>query len=68
MKRFIYLLFVAAVIAACAPKEPQYNITGKIAGADSVTFILQKRVAGKAVKLDSAMVLKGEFKIKGGAV
>lgn len=55
-------------MASCAPKEPQYNITGKIAGADSVTFILQKRVEGKTVKVDSAMVLKGEFKIKGGSV
>lgn len=68
MKKIIYLAFIAAVITACAPKEPQFNITGKIAGADSVTFILSKRVAGKTVKVDSAMVLKGEFKIKGGAV
>jgi peroxiredoxin len=68
MKKLIYLLFIVAIIAACAPKEPHFNITGKIAGADSVTFILQKRVAGKPVKIDSAMVLKGEFKIKGGAV
>lgn len=57
-------------MAACTstPKVPHYNITGKIAGADSVTFILQKRFEGKIVKVDSAMVLKGEFKIKGGAV
>jgi peroxiredoxin len=68
MKKSIYLLFFAAIMASCAPKEPHFNITGKIAGADSVTFILQKRVEGKTVKVDSAMVLKGEFKIKGGAV
>jgi peroxiredoxin len=70
MKKIIYLLFIAAVMAACTttPKEPHYNITGKIAGADSVTFILQKREAGKYIKMDSAIVLKGEFKIKGGSV
>jgi peroxiredoxin len=68
MKKLFYLLFIAAIMAACSPREPQYTITGKIAGADSVTFILQKRIAGKTVRLDSAMVLKGEFKIKGGAV
>jgi len=65
MKKIIYLVFIAAVMAACAPKEPQFNITGKIADADSVTFILQKRVDGKTVKLDSAVSLNGVFKIKG---
>ena len=65
MKKIIYLVFIAAVMAACAPKEPQFNITGKIADADSVTFILQKRVDGKTVKLDSAISLNGVFKIKG---
>lgn len=68
MKKTISLFIAAAIIAACTQKEPHYNITGKIAGADSVTFILQKREAGKNVKLDSAMVVKGEFKIKGGKV
>jgi peroxiredoxin len=71
MKKVTYLIIVAAVMATCtsAPEKPHFNITGKITGApDSSTFILQKRVPGKYVKLDSAMVLKGEFKIKGGAV
>jgi hypothetical protein len=45
MKRFIYLLIGAALLAACtsAPKTPHYTITGKIKGADSITFVLQKR-------------------------
>lgn len=70
MKKFIYLFIAAALIAACssAPKAPHYNITGKITGADSITFVLQKIVAKKTVKLDSAMVLKGEFIMKNGAV
>jgi peroxiredoxin len=70
MKKLIYLLFATAIMAGCTttPKTPHYNITGKIAGADSISFILQKRVAGRNVKLDSALVLKGGFKIKGGAV
>jgi peroxiredoxin len=70
MKKFIFLFIAAVVIVACTstPKVPHYNITGKITGADSVTFILQKRVSGKVVKLDSAVQLKGEFKIKGGTV
>jgi peroxiredoxin len=70
MKKFIYLFIAAALIAACtsAPKAPHFTITGKIKGADSITFVLQKRAPGKYVKIDSAMVVKGEFKIKGGAV
>jgi peroxiredoxin len=70
MKKIVYLLFIAAGITACtsAPKGPHFTITGKVSGADSVTFILQKRLEGKTVKVDSAMALKGEFKIQGGKV
>jgi peroxiredoxin len=70
MKKLLYLLLATVVLASCstAPKAPHFNITGKISGADSVTFILQKRVDGKIVKVDSAMVLKGQFVIKGGSV
>jgi peroxiredoxin len=70
MKKFVYLLFAAAIMTACTSKPgvPHYNITGKIGGADSVTFILMKKVEGKGVIVDSAMVLKGKFTIKGGAV
>jgi len=70
MKKLIYLLFAAAIMTACTttPKEPHFTITGKIAGADSVTFVLQKRVDQKTVRVDSATVLKGEFKIKGGSI
>ena len=70
MKKIIYLSIAAALITACSssPKTPHYTITGKISDADSVTFLLQKRAGGKTVTLDSAMVLKSAFKIKGGAV
>jgi peroxiredoxin len=70
MKNLFHLLFFAIFTAACttSPRVPHYTITGKIAGADNVTFYLQKRVEGKIVKVDSAIVLKGEFKITGGAV
>jgi peroxiredoxin len=70
MGKFIYLFLAAAIMAACTstPEKPHYNITGKITGADSVTFILQMSVNGKNVKLDSASVVNGKFQIKGGAV
>ena len=55
------------IVAACS-KEPRYVINGRIEGADSVTFLLQKREEGRMVTIDSAMALKGSFKMKGGAV
>lgn len=70
MKKIIYLFLVAVVTGGCntTSKGPHYTISGKIAGADSVTFLLQKRVSGKWERMDSAVVIKGQFKIKGGAV
>jgi peroxiredoxin len=70
MKKLLYLLIIAALMFSCKTKvkEPYYVIKGKIVGADSITFILQKRVSGKFVRLDSAVEVKGEFKIKGGSI
>lgn len=68
MKRLAFMIIAAALIAACGKKEPHYVITGNIDGADSVTFLLQKRVSGNTVVLDSAMVLNGKFVMKGGKV
>lgn len=70
MKRILYLLAVAALFSLCDPKPeaPHYVINGKLAGADSITVILQRREAGKFVRLDSVVVVKGEFKIEGGSV
>jgi peroxiredoxin len=65
MKKIVYLVIIGALIVSCKSKGPQFVLKGKIAGADSVTFILQERVPGKYVKLDSAVVVKGEFTLKG---
>ncbi len=68
MRRLLYLIILTAVAVSCTSKEPHYVINGKIEGADSVTFLLQKRESGNYVKLDSATVVNGEFTIKGGKV
>jgi len=70
MKKIAIFLFAAAILSACstAPKGPHFTVTGKIKGSDSAIFILTKRVEGKNVKVDSAMAIKGQFIIKGGAV
>lgn len=67
MKKIFLLLSVITIITACS-KEPRYTIKGKIEGADSVTFYLQKREAGGLVTLDSALARNGSFRIKGGTI
>ena len=67
MKKPYYLFVIASLIVACS-SEPHYVINGKIDGADSVRFILQKREAGQNIIIDSAVAYKGMFKMKGGAV
>jgi peroxiredoxin len=67
MKKLLILTLIALVFAACST-GPHYVISGNIDGADSVKFLLQKRVNGKMVTLDSAVALKGSFKMKGGSV
>ncbi|MDX9725350.1 MAG: TlpA disulfide reductase family protein [Bacteroidales bacterium] len=67
MKRILTISVLILIVAACS-KEPRYVINGKIDGADSITFLLQKREAGRMVTIDSVMALKGSFKMKGGAV
>jgi peroxiredoxin len=67
MKKLFCLVFIITLIAACST-EPHYVINGSIEGADSVTFLLQKRVDGRMVNLDSALAVRGSFKMKGGSV
>ena len=67
MKKIIYLLVISILIASCS-SEPHYVVKGNIEGSDSITFYLQKREAGKAVNIDSAVSKKGSFTLKGGKV
>jgi peroxiredoxin len=67
MKKLVYLLVIASIVGACSSK-PHYVIKGKIEGSDSITFLLQKREAGKYITLDSAVSKKGTFTMKKGAV
>lgn len=67
MKKIAYLFAAVLLMAACST-EPHYVVTGNITDGDSVVVVLQKRVSGETVIIDSAMILNGEFTIKGGAV
>ena len=66
MKKIIYLI-ISVVLISCSTK-PHYTVKGKITGSDSITFYLQKRVAGKIVSIDSAVSKKGSFTMKGGVI
>lgn len=63
MKKSICLLVFAGSISFCYAQIPKYEVTGKIDGAEGITFILQKNVAGEIVQLGSARVTNGTFKI-----
>jgi peroxiredoxin len=67
MKKITNILAAILVLASCTPK-PHYTVTGNIAGSDSIKFYLMKIDGGKTITMDSALSLKGTFRIKGGAV
>ncbi len=64
MKKIIYLFVSVALMVACT-SEPHFVVKGNIEGSDSVTFMLQSRVSGKIVTLDSAVSDKDIFKMSG---
>ena len=71
MKRHTSLLFLIGVLSfttIATAQNPNYEITGKIEGAEGVKFTLQKTVSGKVVYLDTVEVKNGMFKIIGVSV
>ncbi|MDE5702131.1 MAG: DUF4369 domain-containing protein, partial [Bacteroides sp.] len=65
MKKFTYLLAVAAMMTACSGNKG-YVVTGTVeGGADGETVYLQKREKRNLVKLDSAVITNGTFTFKG---
>jgi peroxiredoxin len=68
MKKIFCLLAAAGLIASSSAQVPHYEVTGKIDGAEGVTFILQQNIKGKMVNTDTAVVVKGMFRITGGSV
>ena len=65
MKKFTYLLAVAAMMTACSGNKG-YVVTGTVeGGADGETVYLQKREKRNLVKLDSAVITNGTFTFEG---
>ena len=66
MKKFTYLLAVAAVFTACNSGNNGYTVTGTVEGAaDGDTVYLQTAEGRQLVKLDSAVITNGTFTFKG---
>ena len=68
MKNRIY--FFAAIIeftimSSTFSQQTGYEITGRIEGAEGITFTLQKSSAGKTIYLDTAKVVDGMFRMTG---
>ena len=66
MKKFTYLLAVAAVCTACNSGNNGYTVTGTVEGAaDGDTVYLETVKGRQFVKLDSAVIKGGTFTFKG---
>lgn len=66
MKKFTYLLAVAAVFTACNSGNNGYTVTGTVEGAaDGDTVYLETVEGRQFVKLDSAVIKDGTFTFKG---
>ena len=65
MKKLIYLLAAAAVMAACSDNKG-YTVTGTVEGAaDGDTVYLKKAEGRQLVSLDSTVITNGTFTFKG---
>ena len=65
MKKLIYLLAAAAIMAACSDNKG-YTVTGTVEGAaDGDTVYLKKAKGRQLVSLDSTVITNGTFTFKG---
>ncbi len=67
MKKLAFLILLVLAMVACTTGK-NYVITGEIDGGDNITMVLQTRVSGETVLIDSAVVTDGKFTIQGGSV
>lgn len=66
MKKFTYLLAVAATFAACNSGNSGYIVTGTVEGAANGDTVYLQKVEGRSlVKIDSAVIANGTFTFKG---
>lgn len=68
MKKSACLLILIATVIFGHPllaQQSGYEINVTMEGAEGITFTLQERTHGSIVSIDSAVVVNGQFKLKG---
>jgi peroxiredoxin len=66
MKRIIFMLLAAAILASCSSrKNSGYTISGIVKGADTGFVYLRKIVNGDLIPVDSAAIKNGKFTMEG---
>ncbi|MBN2807022.1 MAG: AhpC/TSA family protein [Prolixibacteraceae bacterium] len=66
MKHFLPIVFLSMVLFSCQQNN-RYTISGTMADSLETTIYLQQRVDGAFVNVDSALLVKGSFKMNGQA-
>ena len=66
MKCFVWMIIAVVMLYACN-SNPEYTITGELTGANGMKVMLKKIIidSGHPVNIDSCVVKKGKFKMKG---
>ncbi len=64
MKNVLISLIAVLLLFSCS-KEPKYTINGNIIGLDDGKVLMQQKVDGEWINLDSAIVEKGKFILEG---
>ena len=67
MKKLFTLLFIVVALFACKKdqKTDGYVLNGNVSGFSETKVLLQQRVEGEFVTVDSAVVTNGAFTLKG---
>lgn len=63
--RTVLLLTIALIISVSCTKKNTYTITGTIADSTQTQILLQQRIDGKFVTIDSTNLTNGKFEFKG---
>ncbi len=70
MRKIIFFIVAASLLASCTGKKDHYTLRGDVAGIDSGVIYLQKYDSDLSdwIKIDSANLEKGSFTFKGQTV
>ena len=64
MKRFIWVIIAVCMLHACE-EHTGYTIKGELADAEGMKLVLKVLTKDSSVAIDSCVVKKGKFEMKG---